>query len=171
MRGDSVYIIYRYRDLGFLDLFTYMSSCSTFRFRRTRTGSYRETASPMLNFPASHSVWQFLETARPTLNLPVRTDGPTAFSTSVYDYTQTPQCKGPFSIILLHTNDKLAGLYLHGSPLCKADSLALVSKDLQNTFRFHKIKSPLTSISLNKLKDLAADRVVWRGEIARGTKP
>ena len=83
MRGDSVYIIYRYRDLGFLDLFTYMSSCSTFRFRRTLTGSYRETASPMLNFPASHSVWQFLETARPTLNLPVRTDGPTTFSTSV----------------------------------------------------------------------------------------
>ena len=36
----------------------------------------------MLNFPASHSVWQFLETARPTLNLPVRTDGPTTFSTS-----------------------------------------------------------------------------------------
>ena len=43
--------------------------------------------------------------------------------------------------------------------------IALVSKDLQNTFRHHKIKSPLTSISLNKLKDLAADRVVWRGEI------
>ena len=40
-------------------------------------------------------------------------------------------------------------------------------KDLQNTFRFYKIKSPLTSISLNKLKDLAAGRVVWRGEIAR----
>ena len=90
MRGDSsVYIIYRYRDLGFLDLFTYMSSCSTFRFRRTRTGSYRETASPMLNFPASHSVWQFLETARPTLNLPVRTDGPTTFSTSAApDYSR-----------------------------------------------------------------------------------
>ena len=85
VEGDSVYIIYRYRDLGFLDLFTYMSSCSTFRFRRTRTGSYRETASPMLNFPASHSVWQFLETARPTLNLPVRTDGPTTFSTSDTD--------------------------------------------------------------------------------------
>ena len=84
-----------------------------------------------------------------------------------YDYTQTPQCRSPFSIILLHTNNKLAGLYLHGSLLCKADSLALVSKDLQNTFRFYKIKSPLTSISLNKLKDLAAGRVVWRGEIAR----
>ena len=42
-----------------------------------------------------------------------------------------------------------------------------MSKDLQNTFRHHKIKTPLTSISLNKLKDLAADRVVWRGEIAR----
>ena len=45
--------------------------------------------------------------------------------------------------------------------------IALVSKDLQNTFRFHKIKTPLTSISLNKLKDLAANRVVWKGEIAR----
>ena len=45
--------------------------------------------------------------------------------------------------------------------------IALVSKDLQNTFRHHKIKSPLTSTTLNKLKDLAADRVVWRGEIAR----
>ena len=97
MRGDSVYIIYRYRDLGFLDLFTYMSSCSTFLFRRTRTGSYRETASPMLNFPASHSVWQFLETARPTLNLPVRTDGPTTFSTSVLY-----MCSSTFQILRVH---------------------------------------------------------------------
>ena len=98
LKGDSVYIIYQYRDMGFLDLFTYMSSCSTFRFRQTWTGSYRETASPMLNFPASHSVWQFLETARPTLNLPVRTDGLTTFSTSVRQYTPI-SCPGHTKIL------------------------------------------------------------------------
>ena len=45
--------------------------------------------------------------------------------------------------------------------------IAQVTKDLERTLKHHKIKSPLNRNSLQRLKILAADRVVWREEVTR----
>ena len=48
--------------------------------------------------------------------------------------------------------------------------LALISKDMKSTMTHHKIKTPLNKKSLEKLRTLASDRIVWRGEQSRSMK-
>ena len=48
--------------------------------------------------------------------------------------------------------------------------LALITKDLKNTLIFHNIKSPLNATSLDKIKNLAANKYLWRNEVARSMK-
>ena len=45
--------------------------------------------------------------------------------------------------------------------------IALITKDLQATLKTHRIKTPLTATSLEKLMILAEDRNLWRNEIVR----
>ena len=45
--------------------------------------------------------------------------------------------------------------------------IALVSKDLEETLKSHKINTPLTATSLDQLQLLANDKNLWRVEIAR----
>ena len=45
--------------------------------------------------------------------------------------------------------------------------LALITKDLSRTIEDHKIKTPLNKSSLERLKTLAGDIIIWRGEIAK----
>ena len=48
--------------------------------------------------------------------------------------------------------------------------IALISKDLKNTLKFHKIKTPLNMKTLEKLRILAANNKLWREEVARSMK-
>ena len=48
--------------------------------------------------------------------------------------------------------------------------IALITKDLKNTLKFHKIKTPLTMKTLDRLRDLAANNNLWREEVARSMK-
>ena len=48
--------------------------------------------------------------------------------------------------------------------------LALVANDLSRTVKEHKIKTPFNKSSLEKLKNLAEDRIIWRREMAKCTR-
>ena len=43
----------------------------------------------------------------------------------------------------------------------------VITKDLEKTLKFHRIKTPLNLASLERLKILAEDRTLWRKEVAR----
>ena len=43
----------------------------------------------------------------------------------------------------------------------------VITKDLEKTLKFHRIKTPLNLASLQRLKILAEDRALWREEVAR----
>ena len=43
----------------------------------------------------------------------------------------------------------------------------VITKDLEKTLTFHRIKTPLNLASLERLKILAEDRTLWRKEVAR----
>ena len=45
--------------------------------------------------------------------------------------------------------------------------LSMISKDMKPTMKLHKIKTPINKKSLQKLRDLASDRTLWRVEMRR----
>ena len=48
--------------------------------------------------------------------------------------------------------------------------LALITKDLTKTIKQYKIKTPFNKSSLETLKNLAGDRIIWRREMAKCTR-
>ena len=48
--------------------------------------------------------------------------------------------------------------------------LSVITKDLKSTLMKHEIKKPLNKKSLQKLRILASDNILWREEIARSMK-
>ena len=48
--------------------------------------------------------------------------------------------------------------------------IALITKDLKNTLKFHNIKTPLKMKTLDRLRNLAANNDLWREEVARSMK-
>ena len=48
--------------------------------------------------------------------------------------------------------------------------LSVVSKDLANTLNQHRIRTPINRRSLNRLEDLAKNRILWREEVMRSMR-